>query len=452
MAASRSISRYTVSITRFVFGGFVPNLAKPVNRIIFLVCVLVTGALAGAFVWLFFFLMDKGISFLWSTVPAWLGALTADVFPILSQGSFGFIPYPLLVCVLGGIIIGLYTKKVKVQPEELNKVMATVKETGRYDYSQIGRLSFAALLPLLFGGSVGPEAGLTGFIAGLCTWVGDRMRRFGADIRALTIAGTQAALTAVFTAPFYGFVAPLSGTADGAEGDMDIKLPKAQKAIVYFCAIVGALGSFLVLGEVFGSGCGLPRFSSVEVGAFELTWLIPLALAGTVCGWVYYAANRGSKCVSKNLGQRPVVKAVLAGALLAVCGMVLPYTMFAGEAQIHYLMEDYVVIPAVALIMTGLIKCAITPTCINLGWCGGHFFPLIFSGISLGYGFAVLTGAEPVFCVAACTAALMGAVMRQPVMAALLLVMCFPLKGIAVMLVAALIGSAIPLPKALREE
>ena len=64
----------------------------------------------------------------------------------------------------------------------------------------------------------------------------------------------------------------------------------------------------------------------------------------------------------------------------------------------------------------------------------------------------MLTGAEPVFCVAACTAALMGAVMRQPVMAALLLVMCFPLKGIAVMLVAALIGSAIPLPKALREE
>ncbi len=101
MAASRSISRYTASITRFVFGGFVPNLAKPVNRIIFLVCVLVTGALAGAFVWLFFFLMDKGISFLWSTVPAWLGALTADIFPILSQGSFGFIPYPLLVWCIG---------------------------------------------------------------------------------------------------------------------------------------------------------------------------------------------------------------------------------------------------------------------------------------------------------------------------------------------------------------
>ncbi len=41
------------------------------------------------------------------------------------------------------------------------------------------------------------------------------MRKFGADFRALTVAGTQAALAALFTAPLYGFVAPLSGTADG---------------------------------------------------------------------------------------------------------------------------------------------------------------------------------------------------------------------------------------------
>ena len=39
--------------------------------------------------------------------------------------------------------------------------------------------------------------------------------------------------------------------------------------------------------------------------------------------------------------------------------------------------------------------------------------------------------------------------MRQPLMAALLLVMCFPLKGVIVMLAAAAIGAAIPLPRAL---
>ena len=425
-----------------------PDLTKPFNRFLFLVCVVVTGAVAGAFIWLFFYLMNIGITFLWATVPAALGTLTADAFPVLSQGPFGFIPYPLIVCLLGGLVIGLYAKHVKVQPEELNAVMAKVKETGRYDYSEIGKLSIAALSPLLFGGSVGPEAGLTGVIAGLCTWVGDRMRRFGADFRALTVAGTQAALTAVFTAPLYGFVAPLSGSADGANSE-EIKLPKAQKAVVYLLSIVGALGAFLALGQVFGGGGGMPRFDAVEMGGYELTLLIPLALVGTACGWVFHSANAATKHLSSKIGNRPVLKPVLAGAVLAVCGMVLPYTMFAGESQTHCLMAGYTAIPAAALIATGFVKSALTPTCLNLGWCGGHFFPVIFSGISLGYGFALLAGAEPVFCVAACTAALMGAVMRQPVMAALLLIMCFPAKGIAVMLAAAVIGAAIPLPRAL---
>ena len=369
------------------------SIAKPFNRVFFLLCVLITGSLAGAFVWLFFFLMDVGISFLWQTLPGWIGSVTAEPLPVLSQGPFGFVPFPLIVCVLGGLVIGLYAKHTGVEPEDLNSVMAKVKQDGRYDYSHIGKLSLAALLPLLFGGSIGPEAGLTGVIAGLCTWVGDRMRKFGADFRALTVAGTQAALAALFTAPLYGFVAPLSGTADGTRGEENIALPKAQKAVVYLCAIVGALSAFLILGQLFGENSGLPRFDAVEVGS---------------------------------------------------------YTMFAGESQAHRLMEGYSALPAAVLITTGFVKCALTPTCLNLGWRGGHFFPVIFSGVSLGYGFALLTGAAPAFCVAACTSALMGAVMRQPIMAALLLMLCFPLKGVVVMLVAAVIGAAIPLPRVFR--
>ena len=338
------------------------NLAKPFNRVFFLLCVLITGSLAGAFVWLFFFLMNKGIVFLWQTVPGWISSLTAESLPVLSQGPFGFVPFPLIVCVLGGLLIGLYAKHTGIEPEDLNVVMAKVKETGRYDYSHIGKLSLAALLPLLFGGSVGPEAGLTGVIAGLCTWVGDRMRRFGSDFRALTIAGTQAALTAVFTAPLYGFVAPLSGTADGARGEESITLPKAQKAVVYLCAIAGALSAFLVLGQLFGESSGLPRFDAVEVGSYELALLLPLALAGMACGWVFHAANKGTLSLSEAMGNRPVAKAVLAGIILAVCGMALPFTMFAGESQAHYLMEGYSAIPAVVLIATGFVKCALTPT------------------------------------------------------------------------------------------
>lgn len=134
-----------------------------------------------------------------------------------------------------------------------------------------------------------------------------------------------------------------------------------------------------------------------------------------------------------------------------MCGILLPFTMFAGEVQAEELSEVWTTMSALALIATGLIKVFVTPLCIRFGWRGGHFFPVIFAGISIGYGMAMLTGADPVFCLCACTAALVGGVMRQPLMAVLLLFLCFPVKGVVVMLVAAAIGSAIPLPKAFRK-
>lgn len=342
------------------------NLAKPTNRALFLVSVAVTGALAGAAVWLFFFAMEHGIDYLWTEIPHALGVAS----PELASGPFGFLPYPFFVCLLGGLLIGLYEKMTGTKTDDLNQVMAKVKQDGRYPYDNLGKLSLAALLPLLFGGSIGPEAGLTGVIAGLCSWVGDRMRRFGAEFRELTLLGTQAALTALFTAPVFGFVAPLAGSADGQGGDADdesasgeitIKLPKAQKTVVYGIAIAGGLGTYLLLGQLVGGGMGMPRFESAEVGNLELAWLIPLSLVGTVCGWLYFVSEHASEALAHAMGERPIAKAMLAGLALAICGTVLPYTMFAGETQADVLMETYLTIPAGVLIATGLVKAMLTP-------------------------------------------------------------------------------------------
>lgn len=347
------------------------NLAKPKNRALFLLSVAVTGAFAGAAVWLFFFAMEHGIDYLWTEIPHALGVAS----PELASGPFGFLPYPFFVCLLGGLLIGLYEKMTGTKTDDLNQVMAKVKQDGRYPYDNLGKLSLAALLPLLFGGSIGPEAGLTGVIAGLCSWVGDRMRRFGAEFRELTLLGTQAALTALFTAPVFGFVAPLAGSADGdegsASGEITIKLPKAQKTVVYGIAIAGGLGTYLLLGQLVGGGMGMPRFESAEVGNLELTWLVPLSLIGTICGWLYFVSEHASEALAHAIGERPVVKAMLAGLALAICGTVLPYTMFAGETQADVLMETYLTIPAGVLIATGLVKAMLTPALINLGWRGG---------------------------------------------------------------------------------
>lgn len=405
----------------------------------FIVVTLLLGAFAGAFAWAFFFLMNAGIALLWDVVPGWLEA-----------AGLPAVAYPLAFCLLGGVVIGLFQKRLGPCPADMNTVLAQVKATGRYEYDTMGRSFAGALLPLLFGGSIGPEAGLTGVIAGLCTWVGDRLRFARSELRDVASAGTAAVISAIFNAPLFGLAAPLAGYADGSDGAAgatSVEVPRGRKVAIYLLAIAGALGAFAGLGALFGGGMTLPRFTEVSIGALELAWCIPLALLGAAAGWLYHASGVLARRTARALGARPVLQAVIAGALLGLCGTLLPFTLFAGEAQTEQLAEAWGFMAVGALIATGFLKVLVTQACLGLGWRGGHFFPLIFAGISIGYGAAALTGIDPVFALCACTAGLLGAVMRQPLMTALLLFLCFPVKTAFVLLVAAALGAVVPVPR-----
>lgn len=401
---------------------------RPVlNRAIFAILTLLIGALAGAFVWLFFFLLNHGIDLFWHVLPSHIGAWW----------------WPLVICTIGGVVIGLFERRFGPYPEELNKVMADVKATGRYEYDRIGPSAGGALLPLLFGGSIGPEAGLTGVIAGLCTWVGDRLKFLGSEFRELSSVGTAAVLSAVFSAPLFGLAAPLLGSCDEVDTNTKIEIPKTTKIIIYMLAVAGAFGMMILLGSIFGGGEGLPHFSEISVGWQELALVIPLALAGGAVGLLYHVFDKFADGLARKMGDRPVVKAVIAGLVLGALGTAFPLVMFAGESQTELLAQTWTMLGAGFLIATGILKIFMTPFCLRMGWRGGHFFPTIFAGICLGYGFALLTGADPVSCLCICSAAVMGGIMRQPVMTVLLLFLLFPVRGFVLMLLAACIGSAI---------
>lgn len=414
------------------------NMTK---RFVFALFTIVFGAFAGTFAWAFFFFMNTSIGFLWGTVPEWLS-------------SFGLpaLFYPIVFCALGGLVIGLFTKRFGSYPEDMNTVLAKVKATGRYEYDHIGSSFVGALLPLMFGGSLGPEAGITGVIAGLCTWVGDRLRFVGSEMRELAESGTAAVVSAIFATPLFGMAVPLVGAADESDGQEPISevrlgAPKALKITIYVLAVAGALGMMALLGSIFGGSGGLPHFSEISIGANELLWALPCIVIGALAGWAFYPCGAFAARIAKALQKHPLIQPILAGAILGACGIVLPYAMFAGEAQTEELAAVWMSFSAIALIATGFVKVFATQLCLNLGWRGGHFFPIIFAGISIGYGMAALTGIDSVFALCAVTAALMGAVMRQPVMAALLLFLVFPVKAVLVLLVASALGSLIPVPR-----
>ena len=69
--------------------------ARPNGHVLFLLFVMMIGALVGLFVWAFLYVMNLGIDFIWN-----------HLYPMSGLSLF-----PLIVCVPGGAVIGLYAKR-----------------------------------------------------------------------------------------------------------------------------------------------------------------------------------------------------------------------------------------------------------------------------------------------------------------------------------------------------
>lgn len=98
-------------------------------------------------------------------------------------------------------------------PESLEVVMASFKRTGSYRIEHLGKSVVSFLLPLAFGGSVGPEAGLTGLITAGCCWIRNTLKRAGLRAGAIadvTIPASPRAPSRRCASPWAGAAAALA--------------------------------------------------------------------------------------------------------------------------------------------------------------------------------------------------------------------------------------------------
>lgn len=358
---------------------------------------------------------------------------------------------PVAFCGIGGLVIGLWTRFFGGQPESLENVMASVKTTGGYQLEHPGASIVGFLLPLVFGGSIGPEAGLTGIIAATCTHIGNSLKAAGIRVKHITDVTVSAALSAVFASPFVGVVAAAEDSMPALDPS-DYEFRRKVKLVLYTASALGAIIGIALFTSIFGKESGVPHFDGVTPGANKLWWALPCILLGYLAVLIYHTASTGFAKLDARLGDHPIVKPFAAGLILGILAVPLPYVLFPGEAQSFELMRNWANVSGTVLIATGLLKCAVTPLCINFGWRGGHFFPVIFAGIALGYGIASVGGFEPMFCVAITTATLVAGVQRKALVAIAMLLLCFPVQSIPWIGIACLVGASLPLPDGLTKK
>ena len=385
---------------------------------------------------------------IWLTALIWNGA----------AGDFITPWFPLVICTIGGVLIGVWTWWSHDTVKPLEEVMAEFKTTGTYKTNGPVKSVITFLLPPVFGGSIGFEAGLTGLITAGCCWIRDKLKAAGLRVGAVANVTIAASLSAIFGTPLAGIVA---GAESSPPDDTDVleepnvndyNMRRGAKIVLYTAAAFGAFGGITLFSHLLAVSSGLPRFENITASYTDLLWAPPCIVAAYIMTLLFHASSRLFNNISSRMKRNTagsILSPVIAGVIMGGIACAFPLVLFPGEAQSEYLMETWTAMGAFLLIGTGVLKAIITPMCLEMGWVGGNFFPSIFAGAAVGYGLASLSGADPMLMVTVTTAAFLAGVIRKPLLVLAVLFLCFPAMGVLWMGLAAIIGASLPIPRIL---
>ncbi len=391
------------------------------------------GAVIALLVWLFLKIANVGITVIWEIVPLYIDSRW----------------YTLFMCAIGGVVIGLFHKKFGPYPQKMADAVKTVAQERTFPYQKLPMIVGASFLSLFFGGAVGPEAGLVSLLLGLAFWAKDQFgfARYNMELKLHNNPGMPK--TEVFTDMMSGIFLPRSQMTYNTNVIQWTRAEQISSGVV--TGITGLI-VYILLNRILGACLAVPHLSGGGVTVAESWGSIVLILVGMAAGYLYLLFQKLTHFLfgKMQLKGMNVLSAVLGGLILGVIGSVLPMTMFSGGNDVQAMQYEYLQYTPMILIVIGLVKLFLTNVCIESGWRGGHFFPVLFAGLSIGYGISLLIDINQVFCVVVVTGALLGTILQQPIGALALSLIFFPIKSAPWMLLSCCVGGMIPVPKQLR--
>ncbi len=354
------------------------------------------GAASAAVLFIFMLLVNTGVAAVWETGATATG-LPAPIFT-------------LLVCTVGGLLVGIAVKGFGDHSGIFAELMAEFGRTGRFDYRHAPGIVVTALISLVSGGSLGPEAPMADACGGMGTWLADRLKLDPRQSRVLGFAGLSGMLAAFITSPFGGAV---------------LALESARAAIAYAWTIFPSLVAssvattvFLVLtNQFFGA---LYTFPAYHPRITDLLLAVPLGLVGALAGVVFMLTFRWLRRLMAPLQRHLILRGLIGGVGIGLAGAWMPLVLFSGEEQTLTLIESAASIGVLPLISLALVKLLVTSLLLATGWKGGYIFPTMFASVALGLATSLIFPAiPPAVAVAATMGGVMVATLKAPLFSAL---------------------------------
>jgi H+/Cl- antiporter ClcA len=375
--------------------------AKPAPYVRLLGLVILVGLISALVTFTFMFLVSRGTALVWEQATLALG---------LDPRFF-----TLLVCTLGGLLVGLLVKVFGDHNAIFAELMLEFGRTGRFNYRNAPGIVVTAFVSLVSGASLGPEAPLADACGGIGTLISVRLKMDEEETRAMGFSGVSAMLASFITSPFSGALLGLEsaqGSPGGRKTYFWVLFPSLLSSAVATTVFV------LLSGTFFG---GLYQFPDYTPRLIDLVYAAPLGLIGGIVGLLFMVFLRRLQRLFQPMKTRVVLRGVLGGLGMGIIGALLPLTLFSGENETLDLITHAAEIGVLMLVVLGAAKLLATTLVLATGWKGGYIFPIMFASVALGLAVNLIFPGIPVAVTVATTmAGALVAALRAPLFAAML--------------------------------
>ena len=385
----------------------------------------VLGAIVGLATAVFLLVEHWLVDLIWEVIPHQIGEFTL---------------YALLICTVGGLLVGLGQHFLGDWPKPMQAALEDVRTQGGFDVAHVPHGVAISLVSLVFGGALGPEAALIGLAGGLGTYVARQLKLTAQQAQSLTYFSVSGALGAFFRSPLGSAALPLESD-DGAE------LPSTWTMIPgIFAGLAGLLVTLLLAGDTLGVDYDFLPYTAPRNG-LDLLIAVPFGLVGGLLGAGYQRLHDWLHGKMPAFSPSKIIRGLIGGVTLGLLATFSSLVLFSGQTGMNDLFTHGAEMGGWLLIAAGLAKLLAVAVVITTGWKGGEFFPMMFAGASIGMGIAYLVPVvDPMVGAMATMAATTAAMLRKPLAVVLLVVLLMPASLIVPIVVGAYVGTAVAIP------
>lgn len=329
--------------------------------------------------------------------------------------------YILGLTLTGGVLLGFLRARWGNLPHTVHDSVTELKQTKTLDHSSVFRSLLIALVVLIFGAGVGPEAGLLSAVIYLSVWQADKLRYYYFHFNELEELSLKEQIARLFHPKNYLLTYDEKRAANAGQ--------KSKKKFFYLLFIINGLITFFLLMKLTGQPSFISKMGESNWIGKELWIGLPLMLFGVIVGKCYLLFKIFLKKRLDFWQEFPIRKALIGSIAIFLIGVFLPNLLFSGQLSLS--LAPFVGSQASFLVLTmiALIKLVFLQLCLNTGWIGGDIFPIVFAAIIQGFAVSQLfTQTDRLLIVAIVSTSIAIAIINSPFPVGVFMMLFFPLN------------------------